>query len=279
MAIVADANPLLARLQTLLQQCVVIAVVAISRDLQRHRRTEVGNAPATRIEKVRHGVVGSHVVIDDDARGIHARADSVVEHERHAAVDQALEMVVLLRVFRLRDNDSADLMLVERLANAHFAVVLLVALGHENAVAVGRRLLLDAAENRRKIEMRELRNDDSDDFLGSHTRMSERFGQKIRREMMLAGVCLDALALLQADLFRVLQRTGNRRHGNSQFPRNVPHRDRCSFVHFVFLVIRRSSPACKIRQNDRYRFPGGVLLPAKLGKTTDTAFRPVQIIG
>ena len=182
-----------------------------------------------------HGVESPHVVVDDHARGVHPRADAVVEHQRHTHVEQLLEVLVVLRVLGLRDDDAAHLVLVERLADVHLAVVLLVALRHHDGIAARRRFLLDAAQHRGKIEVGKLRDDDADDFLRPDARMAQRLGHIVRREVVLLRILLDALALRLADARRVLQRSRHRSHGNAQFPCDVLHRDRRSITHVFFL--------------------------------------------
>ena len=142
-AVVADVHPFLTRLQPLSQQSIAIAVIAVLRNLERHRCTVVGNTSTTRVDKMRNGIEGSHVVVDDHARSIHTCANAVVEHQWHTHVDELLEVVVFLRVLGLRDDDATHLMLIERLTDSHFAIILLVALRNHDAIAARRGLLFN----------------------------------------------------------------------------------------------------------------------------------------
>ena len=142
-AVVADVHPFITRMQPLPQQCVAIAVVAVLRNLERHRCSIVGNTPTTRVDEMRYGIEGSHVVVYDHARGVHSCANAVVEHQRHTHVNELLEVVVLLRVLGLRDDDATHLMFIERLTDSHFTIILLVALRNHDAIAARRGLLFN----------------------------------------------------------------------------------------------------------------------------------------
>ena len=116
LTVVAIAREVNVEGQAMLQQCILVAVETVLRYFQIHLRTVVDDAAAARLYEVGDGIVGTHIVVDDDAAGVDARADAVVEHQRHAGVDETLEVVVPLRVLCLRDNDAAHLVFIERLA-------------------------------------------------------------------------------------------------------------------------------------------------------------------
>ena len=87
--------------------------------------------------------------------------------------------------------------------------------------------------------MGKLRDDDTDDFLRTHTRVAQRLRYVIRCEMVRLRKSLNALALSRTDAGRILQRTRHRSYGNTQLPRNVLHRNRCCFfLHFLVSVVR-----------------------------------------
>ena len=99
--IVADADNRLVNWQSVLQQGILIAIEAVLGDFELHGRTVEGDALATRINQVRHGIEGTHIIIDHHATGIHTSTDAVVEHQGDACVDQFLKVVVILRILRL----------------------------------------------------------------------------------------------------------------------------------------------------------------------------------
>ena len=130
--------------QTMFQQGVLITVEAVLRDLHRRCRSIETDALAARLYQVRHGIVSSHIVVDNHTTGIHARTYSIIEHQRHTLVHQSLEVVILLRVLGLTDDDATHLILVERLADTHLALILLAALGYHDTIATGRCLFFNA---------------------------------------------------------------------------------------------------------------------------------------
>ena len=206
-ALHADAS---VGVKPVLAQGVVPSVVAVLGYLHLHGGAVECYPPTAGLYQVFHCAVGSHVVVDGHSAGVHARADAVVEHERHAVVHEFLEVVVAVSVLCLRDDDAAYLVLVERPARVDLALIVLVALGDEQAVAVFERLVLYSGENRREIEMRELRNYHSDDFHGAPS--SERLCHGVGAELVVLGVGHDGLALLAAYARAALQ--GARHRGN-----------------------------------------------------------------
>ena len=99
--------------QAVIQQRILIAIETVLADFQVHLRTVVGNVATTCLDEMCHSVVGTHIVIDDDATGIHTRADAVVENQRHTSIYQPLEVLIVLRVLGLGNDDATNLVLVE----------------------------------------------------------------------------------------------------------------------------------------------------------------------
>src|SRR3712207_7826420 len=67
-----------------------------------------------------------------------------------------LKVVILLRIFGLGNDNATNLVLIERLADGHFALIFLITLRHEDAIAPCRRLFLYAAEDGREVKMGQL---------------------------------------------------------------------------------------------------------------------------
>ena len=129
------------------QQCILIAIKAVLRYLQRHRRPEEGNAVAPRFYQVRHAGIGPHIVVDYHAARVHARTYSIIEHQWHAGIHQLLEMLIVLRILGLRHNDATYLFLVEPLTDIHLALVLLLTRCYEYAIATFGSLFLNTSQH------------------------------------------------------------------------------------------------------------------------------------
>ena len=168
LTVVTIACELLVEGQAMFQQGILIAVETVFRDFQVHLRAIVGNASAARLDEIADGVEGSHIVVDDDAAGIDACANAVVEHERHTSIDESLEVLVALCVLSLRNDDATHLVLVERLAEAHLTLILLAALCHHDTVAVLLGLFLDALQDGAEIVVHQLWYDDANDLHRLH---------------------------------------------------------------------------------------------------------------
>ena len=146
LTVVADTRQVLIELQATLQQGILIAIEAVLRDLQLHRRPVEGNAPTPRLYQIGHGIEGSHIVVDHHPTGIHTSTDTVVEHHRNARVYQLLEMFIALGVLRLRHNNAAHLLPMEHLADADFTLVLLIAQCHHDIIATSHCSLFDTCQ-------------------------------------------------------------------------------------------------------------------------------------
>ena len=186
---------------------------------------------------MRHRIEGTHIVIDNHTRRIDTRANAIVEHQRHTTVNELLKMTIFQRVLCLRDDDTTDLVLVERLTDAHLALILLIALRYHDAIATRRSLSLNATQDRRKIEMRNLRNNHPDNLQRPYTRIAQTLCQDIWKEIMFARIRLNTRALRRTDARTVFQRTRHRRYAHTKLPRNVLHRDGCNLVHDAFSVL------------------------------------------
>ena len=246
--VVTDQRQLRVVRQPVLQQGILVAVEPVLRDLQRHGRSEEGDAAAALLDEVVHRIIGTHIVIDHHATGVHPRTDTIVEHQGHPRADQFQEMVVLFRVLRLRDDDAAHLVLIERLADTHLSLIALLTRGHQQAVAARRGLLLDTGQHRGKVIVHEVGDDDADELLGLHLTEAQRLGDAVRREVVLSGVGLNDLSPLLTDAGRVLQRTRHGGHGDSELPGNVLHRHWHMLFHQVSNYRR-----CKDTKNSRHR--------------------------
>ena len=146
-AVVADEHQRLVGLHASLQQGVVIAVVAVLSERRLALHAVEGDAAAARLDEMRHGDERTLIVVNYHTACVYTRADAVVEHERYAAVDERLEVGVVLRLLSLRHDDAAHLMSLEHLAELHLALVLLARRGGDDAVAALRRSVLNAVEN------------------------------------------------------------------------------------------------------------------------------------
>ena len=183
----------------------------------------------------------SNVVVHDHAVGVDAGADAVVEDERHARVEQLLEVSILAGVLGLRHDDAADTVLQERLTDAAFALVALIALRHHDAVTADDGLLLDAGENGREVVVRNLRDDDADDLLRCYAAVAQALCQHVGIEVVLACILLDSLALFLADAWTVLQRPADSSDADTQFARDVFHRDVLLSVHVIHVCVAKVS--------------------------------------
>ena len=111
-----------------------------------------------------YSIESSLIIVNHYAAAVEARTDAIVENQRHTVVDKPLKVVVLLRILSLGNDDAAHLMLVKALAKKHFTVILFVALAYHYRITARGCLLFNAAQNRRKIEVCKLRDNDSNDF-------------------------------------------------------------------------------------------------------------------
>ena len=127
---------------------------------------------ATRLYEMCHRIEGTHIVIDHYPTGIDTRTDAVVEHQRNTGIHQTLEMIVFLGVLRLRDNNTAYLVLEKRLTNSHLSLIVLTTLCHHDTIATGRGFLLNTSQHGGEIKMSEFRDDDTYYFYGLHLRMA-----------------------------------------------------------------------------------------------------------
>ena len=222
--VVADAAQALVERQVVLQQRILIAVETVLRDFQLHGRAVEGDALAAGLDEVAHSIEGTHIVVDHHAAGIDARADTVVEHQGHATVDQPLEMAIVARILGLRDDDATNLVLEERLADAHLALVALVALRHHDAVASRRSFLLNTREDAGEIEMSDLGHDDANHLHGFLPAVTQRLGQHVGNKIMFTRIRLYLSPALSTDARAVLQGTRDSGHRHAKRAGNVLHR-------------------------------------------------------
>ena len=221
--VITDTCQLLVERQTMLQQGILIAIKTVLGNLKVQLRSEIGNAPATGVNEVCYGVEGAHIVVYHHPTGIHARTYSIIEHQRHACIYQALEMLIALGVLGLRDDDPTDLVLEERLTEAHLVFIALTTLGHHDTIAMGLSLFLNTFENRHEIIVHQLGHNHTDKLLGLHLGVAQRLCQHIGREVMVAGILLNLLSQFLGNARRVLQ-----------CPRHGSHRDThlgCNILH------------------------------------------------
>ena len=99
--VVAKEADAVVYLHVVLEQCVLVAIIAVLGDLQGHGGSVEGDAPAPRLYQMVHGSKGTLVVVHHYAAGIHSRADAVVEHDGHAPLDELLEMLIVSTVLGL----------------------------------------------------------------------------------------------------------------------------------------------------------------------------------
>ena len=94
-----------------------------------------------------HGIIGSHIVVNHHTAGIHPRTDTVIEHDGDAGINQSLIVLIVLRILRLRHNDTTHLITMEVLTDTHLTLILFPAQGHHNPVTTGGSGLLDACQD------------------------------------------------------------------------------------------------------------------------------------
>ena len=164
---------------------------------------------------MRHGIEGSHIVVNNHSTGIHARTYSIIKNKGNALIDKSLEMVILQSVLGLRHNDATHLVLIERLADAHLALIALLTGSHQNAVALRRCFLLNTTEHRRKIVVYETGQDDANELLWLHFRVSQTLGNDVGSEVVFTSILLDGCPALCRYAGRILQRTRYRSHRDS----------------------------------------------------------------
>ena len=159
--------------KSMFQKRILIAVETVLGDFQIGCRTIIGNAGTSRFYQMTNGIKSTHIVINHHTTGIHARTYSIIEHQRKTGIQQHLEMVVLLRILRLRHNNSADFVFIKRLTNLHLSVVTFRTLCYHDAIASAGSLLLYPRKNCRKVIMCQFGNDDANDFLRLHPRIAQ----------------------------------------------------------------------------------------------------------
>ena len=238
LALVADEHQRLVGLHTRLQQCVVIAVVAVLSECRLALHAVEGDAAAARLDEVCHGSERPLIVVHHHAACVHARTDAVVEHERYAAVDERLEVGVVLRLLSLRHDYAAHLVSLEHLAQLHFALVLLARGGGDDAVATFRRSVLNAVENGGEIIMCELGHDDTKHLHRLLVRVAQRFGDVVRVEVVRMGVLANKVAFLLADTCATVEGTRHSGYGHTEMFGDVLHRGWLQFRHSLdwFLI-------------------------------------------
>ena len=124
-SVITDTGDGLVERQTVFEQRILIAVKTVLGNLQLHGRSVEGDALATRLNQMGHGIVGTHIVVDHHSAGIHTSTDAVVEHQGDACIDEFLIVVVILGVFCLRDDHTTALVPMEILADADLAFIFL----------------------------------------------------------------------------------------------------------------------------------------------------------
>ena len=150
------------------QQGIFITIETVLRNLKLHGTTIKCYPLASCLYQMGHGIIGTHIVINHHTTGIHARTDSVIEHDGDTCIYQPLIVFVVLGVLRLRHDDTTDLVTMEVLTDPHLTLMLFSTQRNHNPVTTGSGCLLNASQNRREIIMRELRHDDTDDSLRHH---------------------------------------------------------------------------------------------------------------
>ena len=178
-----------------------------------------------------NGIERALIVVDNHAATVNPRADTVVEHQGNTAVDELFEVVVVHRVLSLTDNDAANLVLVEFVAEKCLSVVLLSALSYHDGISSRHSLLLDAAKDRGEVEMLKLRYDDPNDFHGFCTTVAQILCNHVGDIVMFARILLDTLALFIADTGTVFHRPRYSGHRDAKSLGNVFHGDRCWLFH------------------------------------------------
>ena len=218
-----------------MHQGIFVAVVAVLAYLHVQRRAEEGHTPAPPPYEIAHRPVAALVVVDHHAAAVDAGAYSVVEHKGHAVVDEILEVVIFLGVLGLAHDDAAHLVLVERTAYLHLALISLVALRHNDAVAALIGLLLDAAQHRREVVVGELRDDHAYHLARAELAVAQGGGNNVGEVVVLAGEALYLLALLAAYAGTVFERARHCGHRHAKHPGYVFHRHLLLLTHCIFL--------------------------------------------
>ena len=238
LTIVTHPDDRLVDSQPMFQQSILIAVETILGNLQLQRSPIEGDALASRLNQMSHGVIGPHIVIDHHATCIYSRTDTVVEHQGDTRIYQFLIVVIAFRVLCLRDNHPTDFIAMEVFTDSGLTLILLAAQGHHNPIATCCCRLLDTCQNRREIIVGKLRHYHADDPLGHHATMPERLTDGIRIKVVFTGILLDGTTPLLTNPGRVFQGTRHGGYGNTKFPCNILHCHR----HFLFhpaLIIHR----------------------------------------
>ena len=121
--VVTDEDPLVLRVESLLQQSVTVTVETVLRNLQRHRGAVGGNAPASDVDEMGDGMESAHIVIDHHTAGIDTRGNAVIEHQGYSVVEQPLKVYIWRVSFACETMMPHTLFFIERLTNAHFLVI------------------------------------------------------------------------------------------------------------------------------------------------------------
>ena len=184
----------------MLMERVFIAIEAVFADFQIQIGAVICHTLRATLYQVAHRLKCPVVVVNHHTVAVDAGANAVVEHQWHAIVEHTLEVVVVFRVFRLRHDDAAHLVLEKRFADFHLALIFLIALRHQYAVALQVCLLFNAAEHRRKIVVNKFRQNHAYHFCRAQTGVAKLLGYDIRIIIMFARELLNLLTLLATDV-------------------------------------------------------------------------------
>ena len=236
-AVVAYLHQALVELEAVVHQGVFVAVVAVLAYLHVQWRPEEGHALAAPLDEVAHSAVAALIVVDHHAAAVDAGAYAVVEHKGHAVVDEILEVIIFLGVLGLAHDDAAHLVLVERAAYLHLALIFLVALRHDDAVAPLVGLLLDAAEHRREIVVCELGNDHAYHLARAQLAVAQGGGNHVGKVVVLTGETLYFLVLLPAYAGAVFECARHGGHRHAEHSGYVLHRQLLFLAHFLLILL------------------------------------------
>ena len=199
LTVVADAYQALVVCQATLQQGILVAVETVLRDFELHGRAIERDTAASGVHEVGHGIESPHIVVDNHAAGVHARTDTVVEHDRDARVYQPLEVLVALCILSLRHDDTTHFLPEKHLADAGLALILFSTQCHHDVITASHGRLFDTCQDAGEIVVCKLWHDDTDNLRRHYPGVAQRLAHHIRIKIMFARVCLNHTTPLLTD--------------------------------------------------------------------------------
>lgn len=236
-AVVAVEHQALIHLQPVVIQGILVAIEAVLANLHVQIGAIESHTAAPVVNKVAHCIVAALIVVDHHAAAIDAGAYAVIKHQRHATLNQAVEVVILLSVLGLRHYDAAHLVLIKHLTGLNLTLIGLATLGHTHQVATALGLVFNAREHRREVVVHYLGHDHPDDVARGLLAVPQGGGNDVGEIIVLACKSLYLVALLPTDAGAVAQGTAHRGHRHAKHAGYIFHCKLRLLVHNAVQVL------------------------------------------